>query len=244
MTEPNIYDNTLDPETTFKRRVGIQAVEQFINSNMAIGLGSGSTAIWVVRHLAKLYKEGRITNIRCVSTGPGTQLEALKEGLPIFDLNAPDLLELDLTIDGADEYDAQANLMKGGGGCLLQEKIVAYSSKKFVVGVSEEKRVSSLGHTFPLPIEVIPFALRRVEKQLKQSYEIKSLALRMDAKNIGPWITGEGNYIFDVVLGLDYDPCLLEREIVQIVGVVETGFFTQHKPTLMMIKQDGTIDIV
>lgn len=224
-----------------KRKVGEFSVEKFVTSNMTIGLGSGSTAIWAMRAIAHKCKEGILTNIMCGSTGPGTQLEALSLGLSVHDLNFPALVEFDIVIDGADEFDDNSNLVKGGGGCLLREKIVGYSADKFVILVGEEKQVPYLGKTFPIPIEVIPSALKRVEKQIVQWYDVKTINLRKDARNVGPWITEEGNYLLDIVFGQEYNPKNLELEIVQIVGIVEVGIFAQHKPIIMIIQKNGKI---
>lgn len=231
-----------------KKLLGEEAVKRYVHSNMSIGLGSGSTAIWAIRYIANLYKSKELTNISCGVTGPGTKIEALKEDLPVFDLNAHVLQEFDVVIDGADEFDENLNLVKGGGGCLLQEKIVAYSAKKFIVVADLNKKVPYLGKTFPLPIEIIPSAYKRVETYLYSHYEIEHISLRMDARKVGPWITEEGNYIIDVKLGKEYNPLALELELVQIVGIVETGFFagglTGVTPKIMHCDAEGNIGVL
>ena len=229
---------------TLKQTLGEQAVGRFITDDMAIGLGSGTTAVWAMRTISHKYELGQLSNIACVSTGAGVQLEALSYNLPTYDLNHPKVCVLDVAIDGADQFDAQGNLVKGGGGCLLLEKIVAYSAKLFVVLVTEDKLVESLGISFPLPIEVIPSALTRVKKSLQARYKIRDIVLRKDANTIGPWITESGNYLLDLTFAQHYDPVFLEQTLVSIVGVVEVGMFTQKKPILMVIKNDGAIETI
>lgn len=231
-----------------KKLLGEEAVKRYVHSNMSIGLGSGSTAIWATRYIAQLYKSGEIRDIFCGATGPGTKIEALSAGLPVHDLNAPQLREFDVVIDGADEFDTDLNLVKGGGGCLLQEKIVAYSAKKFIVIAGLDKQVAYLGKSFPLPIEIIPSSYTRVEHYLQKHYNTTSIVLRMDARSIGPWITEEGNYILDVTLAEEYDPLELELNLVQIVGIVETGCFAGGlvtlKPQIMHCDDDGKIGVL
>lgn len=231
-----------------KKRLGEEAVQRYVSNGMSIGLGSGTTAIWAVRYIATLCKKGDLKNLVFGATGPGTKLEALSLGLSIMDLNDKAVHSFDIVIDGADEFDSALNLIKGGGGCLLQEKIVAYSSKKFIVLANKSKQVAQFGKSFPIPIEIIPSAYTRVQAYLSSHYDIKSITLRHDAKNIGPWITEEGNYILDIFLNKQYDARTLEMEWIQIVGVVETGIFAGGimgiKPNILYCESDGSIDVL
>ena len=231
----------------YKRTVGEYAVRSFVKDGMTIGLGTGTTAIWAVREIARLYKNGELKDIRCGVTGPGTDLEAARYNLPVYNLNSASMQSFDIVIDGADEYDSEYNLTKGGGGCLLYEKIVAYTSRKFICVVNNKKKVENLGISFPIPVEVIPCALSRVESSIRSSFSIQNITMRYDARNVGPWVTNEGNYILDVSFSESFDPYSMEKEIVSIVGVVECGIFSHRRltyaPTICEIDEQENIRI-
>lgn len=231
-----------------KKKIGEYAVHTFVKSGMAIGLGTGSTAVWAVREIARLYQAGLLADIRCAVTGPGTALEAARCALPVYDLNSPRVQTLDVTIDGADEFDDARNLIKGGGGCLFHEKIVAYSSALFVCVADEKKRAAHAGDVFPVPVEVAPVAVSRVTKKLYDLFDVQSLILRPDARGVGPWITVEGNYILDVKFARGFDPSVRETELKKIVGVIESGIFSASNfaapPTLCLAAEDGSVRVV
>ncbi len=230
-----------------KRAVGEYAVRTFVKSGMAVGLGTGTTAIWAVREIARLYSTGELSNIRCAVTGPGTALEAATLGLPVYDLNASQVQRFDVTIDGADEYDEKRNLTKGGGGCLFHEKIIAYSSELFVCVADLQKRVAHLGKSFCIPIEVIPVAVSRVMHALEKRFNIESLAIRYDARGVSPFITVEGNYILDLGFASSFVAEEREREIDAMLGVVECGIFPAARfakpPVLCLVDEAGEVQV-
>ncbi len=228
-------------EQELKRLIGEYVVEKHVRSGMKIGLGSGTTAIYAVRSVARLFHDKKLESIRCCCTGEGTRHEALALGLPCTYLDDPLLYDLDLAIDGADEYDDQGYLLKGGGGCHLYEKLVAYRAQKCVIIVNDSKHVKHLALRAPLPVEVVPSFRIHVEKELRKQYKVESIVLRNNAKKIGPWVTEEGNFIIDLVLKEAVDPAVHEDKINTILGVVENGFFSKKRVELVSIDSDGKI---
>jgi ribose 5-phosphate isomerase A len=212
-----------------KELVGRTAAERLVKSGMKIGLGTGSTALPVVRRVAELLQEGAIRDIRAVATSFQTAMECERLGIPLFTLNSAEIGgRLDLTIDGADEVDGQNYLVKGGGAALLLEKIVAYASSSYAIVVDETKLVERLALAFPLPVELIPAA--RVPVTLALEEMGGEPILREGLRKAGPVITEEGNLILDVRFPGPIDPAYLEDEINRIPGVVENGFFTRLPP--------------
>jgi ribose 5-phosphate isomerase A len=208
-----------------KEMVGRHAVEALVKSNMKLGLGTGSTAIPAVRHIGALLSEGRLENILAVPTSFQTSIECEKWGIPLFSLNSREIGgKLDLTIDGADEADSKNRLIKGGGGALLLEKIVAYASALYAIVLDESKIVENLGLKFPVPVEVVPEARVPVKAALEKLGA--SVTLREAVRKAGPVITDHGNLLLDILFKEAVDPTALEAEINRIPGVVENGFFT------------------
>ena len=208
-----------------KEVVASAAVEALVKSGMKLGLGSGSTAILAVRRIGALLAEGKLQNILAVSTSFQTTIECENLGIPLFTLNSREIEgKLDLTIDGADEADPQNRIVKGGGGALLLEKLIAYASSYYAIVVDESKIVENLGLKFPVPVEVIPEARLPVSRSLeKLGAEVK---LREALRKAGPVITDHGNLLLDIRFSETVDPAALEAEINRIPGVVENGFFT------------------
>lgn len=201
------------------------AVETMVKSGMKLGLGSGSTAIFAVRLIGKLFKDGKLKDILAVSTSYETTMECENWGIPLYSINSKKIGgELDLTIDGADEVDFKNRLIKGGGGAMLLEKIVAYASASYVIVVDESKIVENLGLKFSVPVEVIPEARLPVIKTLEKLGA--ESALRKGTGKIGPVITEHGNLLIDIRFKQAVDPVALEAELNRIPGVVENGFFT------------------
>lgn len=205
--------------------VAASAVDKLVRSGMKLGLGTGSTAIPAVRRVGALLASGELCDILAVPTSFQTTIECEKLGIPIFSLNSREIDgSLDLTIDGADEVDPDNRCIKGGGGALLLEKIIAYASAQYAIVVDESKIVKNLGLKFPVPVEVIPEARIPVTLALeKLGAEVK---LREAVRKAGPVITDHGNFILDILFGTAPDPSALEAEINRIPGVVENGFFT------------------
>ena len=208
-----------------KKMAAIEAVEAMIKSNMKLGLGTGTTAILAVRHIGALLEKGNLKNIKTVATSFQTAIECENLGIPLYSMNSREIGgRLDLTIDGADEVDPENRLVKGGGGALLLEKIVAYASSCYVIVVDESKIVENLGIKFPVPVEVVPEARLCVSAALEKLGAV--VTLREALRKAGPVITDHGNQLLDILFKSPVDPLSLESELNRIPGVVENGFFT------------------
>ena len=213
---------------------------QKVESGMKVGLGTGSTAAWLVKILGDRKREEGLDFVG-VPTSTQTADLAELEGLRLSSLD--ELGWLDLTIDGADEFDAKFNLIKGGGGALLQEKIVATSSDQMIVIADANKRVDTLG-AFPLPVEVIPFGLQTTQNQIEemlagQDVDGRSASLRL--KDGLPFMTDEGNRIIDLHLKRIGNPLQLGIALNQIPGVVENGLFVNICDAVVVGYPDGRV---
>ena len=223
-------------QSEHKELVASTAVDTLINegkifSGMKIGLGTGSTAIPAVKHLAKRINDGTLKDIKAVVTSFGTQNLCEELNIPVYSMNDKVIGgHLDLAIDGADEVDPDNNVIKGGGAALLREKIVAYNSTLFVVVADSTKIVDSLGAKFPLPVEIIAEARVPVENALNSIGA--ECVLREGVRKCGPVITDNGNQILDILWKSPVNPAEMEDKINSIVGVVENGFFTKNKPVV------------
>ncbi len=211
---------------------------QFVESGMQLGLGTGSTAAWLVKLLGRKIREDGF-KVVCVPTSTRTEDLAVAEGVPITTLDEAG--GLDLTIDGADEFDPSLSLIKGGGGALLQEKIVATASGRMIVIADDAKEVKKLG-AFPLPVEVVRFGWEttrdKVEEVVAQaSVKGRDVRLRQDMGR--PFITDEGHYILDLHLRQIDDPDALAAALVAVPGVVETGLFIDIADTVVLGYADG-----
>ncbi|NBV69573.1 MAG: ribose-5-phosphate isomerase RpiA, partial [Synechococcaceae bacterium WB4_2_0805] len=171
-----------------KQAVALAAVDQ-ISSGMVLGLGSGSTAALMIKELGARLKDGRLKDLVGVTTSFQGEVLAAELGIPLQALNAVD--RIDLAIDGADEVDPGFQLIKGGGACHVQEKLVAVRAERFVVVVDASKLVQTLNLEFPLPVEVLPGAWRQVQAQLNSMGG--EAQLRMAVKKAGPVVTDQGN---------------------------------------------------
>jgi ribose 5-phosphate isomerase A len=211
-----------------KQLVG-QRAAQLVEDGMAVGLGTGTTSVMFIKALGARVQQG--LKIRCVASSESSFNLAKSLGIDITTL--PNLPQLDLYIDGADEIAPGLALIKGGGGALLREKIVASSAKKFIVVADSTKLVPHLGH-FPLPVEVIQMALPLVERKLRA---IGLNPIQRHRPDGSPYLTDEHNYILDCTCGEIYDPPMLAARIRSIVGVVEHGLFL-HMAALALIAGD------
>ncbi len=201
------------------KRIAGEAAVEFIEAGMVIGIGSGSTAAYMIQALARRLQAG-LKIVGAVPTSEATEQLARSLGIPLTDLDT--YPELDLAIDGADEVDSHLNLIKGGGGALLREKIVASASRRFIVIADATKLVSQLGQRAVLPVETIPFGVATVSRRLWALGA--SVQVRQRAKQV--FLTDNGNVILDCSFaGGIADPVDLESRIRRIVGVVETGLF-------------------
>jgi len=219
-----------------KKNAGRHAVN-LVKSGMTIGIGTGTTVFWFIRELAIRVKEGM--KITAVSTSEQTSRLATELGINLSDLNT--IEKLQLTIDGADEIDPKGNLIKGGGGALLQEKIVAGASEELVVIADSSKLVRQLGK-FPLPIEVIPFGFKQVQRKIINSGFCKKVTLRKKDDEI--FVTDHDHYILDCECEKIVDPLVLNTYLHSIPGVVETGLFINMANRAVIGWEDGRVEVI
>ena len=213
---------------------------EFVEDGMKLGLGTGSTAAWMVRCLAdRIDKEG--LRVKGVPTSNRTADLAKELGIETISLDQAG--QLDLTIDGTDEFDENLNLVKGGGGALLQEKVVAAASDKMIVIADTGKSVNQLGK-FPLPVEVLGFGINSSQSLLEKllhSQDVDQSIIKTRMSNNLPFITDEGNYILDLHLGRIGDPATLNVTLNQVPGVVENGLFVNMCDLILIGDEDGTV---
>lgn len=214
-----------------KAQTGRESVK-YIQSGMIVGLGTGSTVRYMVDELGKQVQEGKLTNIIGVTTSSRTAKQAKDLGITIKDIDEVD--HIDLCIDGADEVSDDFQGIKGGGGALLWEKIVANASDKIIWIVDESKLVHQLGK-FPLPIEVIPFGSQLVFNRLEKKGYKPSWRMAGEQK----FLTDEKNYIIDLHLGEIDHPMQLADELIHMVGVVESGLFLNRVNDVIVGTQNG-----
>ena len=216
---------------SLKKAAALTAVE-FVRDGMVVGLGTGSTAKHMVIALGEKVRSGM--TLRGVPTSKETALLARQQGIILID--ADNAWVIDVAIDGADQVDPGFNLIKGGGGALLKEKIVAASAKQFIVLVDYTKRVSVLGGSFPLPIEVIPFGWGSTAREIEALTQSR-VVLR--ERNGSPFNTEAGHVILDVYLSRIDHPLELEIALHLIPGVVETGLFVGRTDLLIVGTANG-----
>ena len=213
-----------------------------VEDGMKVGLGTGSTATWLIKCLGeRVRKEG--LSFHAVATSTRTAALAVEVGIRVVALDEAGWL--DLTIDGADEFDPKMNLIKGGGGALLREKIVAAASDRMVVIADAGKRVERLG-AFPLPVEVIPFGLQTTRKMIGRLLGELDMpecdtTLRMDGEL--PFLTDAGNHILDLHLDRIERPAMLAQALNQIPGVVENGLFIDMCDKVVIGHGDGRVEL-
>ena len=224
-----------------KSAAGRKAVEAYLRSGMQVGLGSGTTSHWFVRHVAEAMKDG--LEIVGVPTSTATRDLALELGVPLADLN--DVGVLDITIDGADEIDRAGAMIKGGGAALLWERIVANASRRMVAVVDNLKVVDTLG-AFPLPIEVIPFGWKSTQRSLEELFaEAGYGEVRIERRphEDGPRVTDSGHYILDAHLERIPDKTAIADRLNLIPGVVENGLFVGVAEEMVIGRPDGSASI-
>ncbi len=222
-----------DPQIQYKQAAAERAVG-FIQSGMKVGLGTGSTALFAVRRLGELLQTGQLRDIRAFATSQATDAVARQLGIPML---PDDLAEtLDVTIDGADEVDPQWNLIKGGGGALLREKIVAQASAREIIVVDASKLSPRLGTRFPVPVEVLPFAWR------SQANFLETLGARYairQTRDGAQFVTDSGNLILDCHFGPIADAGKLAGALANRAGIVEHGLFIGLATDLIVAGADG-----
>ncbi len=227
----------MDLQTQMKQAVATAAVDQ-IKDGMVLGLGSGSTAALMIQGLGAKLAAGELKDIVGVTTSFQGEVLAAELGIPLRSLNAVD--RIDLAIDGADEVDAAFQLIKGGGACHVQEKLVACRADRFVVVVDSTKLVDRLNLDFLLPVEVLPGAWRQVQAQLQAMGG--NADLRMATRKAGPVVTDQGNLVLDVKFnGGIADPVGLERDLNNLPGVLENGLFVNLADEVLVGEVNGDV---
>lgn len=224
----------MDTITQAKKAAGEKAAS-LVQPGMLVGLGTGSTAYWAIERLGAMVKEG--LHIQAVATSVASEKQARELGIPITSFS--EIQQLDIDIDGADEISEDFQLIKGGGGSLLREKIVALASRRRVIVADERKYVKTLGK-FPLPLEIVPFGWELVFKTLQSLKGVPTLRTRDDK----PYITDNSNYIIDCAFGTIPNPEQLHQQLKAIPGIVETGLFINLKPTVIIAYENGDVKVV
>ncbi len=231
----------LPPIEAAKRAAARYAAES-VENGMKIGLGTGSTAAWLVRRLGERVRDEGL-NVSGVPTSEATAELARKLGVPTMQLDEAG--ELDLTIDGTDEFDPDLNLIKGGGGALLRELIVARASTRMVVIADQSKQVEQLGK-FPLPVEILPFGSlttkRLVERKLAE-LGMEECEVNQRLSGGLPFITDGGNHILDLHLNRIDDPHRLNLELNMLPGVMENGLFINICNRIVIGHSDGRVEL-
>lgn len=231
----------LSPVDAAKCDAALRASD-YVENGMRVGLGTGSTAAWLVHHLGQRIREDGL-RIKGVPTSIQTAHLARKAGIEVIPLH--EARWLDVTLDGADEFDRDLNLIKGGGGALLREKIVATASDRMIVIADVRKEVEILG-TFPLPVEVIPFGWQTTQSLIEEtlvSMDVsgRETSLRMN-ENV-PFVTDEGNHILDLHLKQLGNPRQLSLALNQISGLVENGLFLDICDVVVLGHGDGRVEV-
>ncbi|KAM4710348.1 ribose-5-phosphate isomerase [Discoglossus pictus] len=224
-----------------KRLAGCAAVDNHVKDNQALGIGSGSTIVHAVNRLAERVKQEKL-KVVCVPTSFQARQLILQHGLHLSDLDRHP--ELDVAIDGADEVDSDLNLIKGGGGCLTQEKIVAGCAKSFIVIADYRKDSKNFGEQWKkgIPIEVIPMAYVPITKALASRFG-GIAELRMAVSKAGPVVTDNGNFLLDWKFDKVHDWATVNTAIKMIPGVVDTGLFINMAERVYFGMEDGSVGV-
>jgi ribose 5-phosphate isomerase A len=226
-------DPATDPQVAFKQAAALRAVE-LVQSGMKLGLGTGSTAIYATRRIGEMLETGELRDIVAFATSKGTLAEAVRLGIPMLSEDLP--CDLDLTIDGADEVDPDLNVIKGGGGALLREKIVAQVSRRVIIVVDETKPSPRLGTHWPVPVEVIPFgwgSQARFLESLGAKYAIRQ------QRDGSQFVTESGNMILDCHFGPIANVRGLAAMLGARAGIVEHGLFIDLATDLIVAGAGG-----
>lgn len=221
----------LPQDTEALKKLAAEAALDYVKDGYVVGLGTGSTMRYLLAALEERVQAG--LKITGVPTSEETAELARKAGVPL--LSDDDLWPIDVAIDGADQVDPQLNLIKGGGGALLREKIVAANARQMIITVDETKRVSVLGGAFPLPIEVLPFGWRNTAREIEQ---LGGKTVRRE-RNRHVFQTASGHYILDLHIARIEDPAGLEIRLNRIPGVIECGLFVGRTDVLIVAASNG-----
>ncbi len=217
-----------------KKRAALEAVKH-VREGFLVGLGSGTTIAYAIQEIGKKIRQG--LQVLGVPTSHQALMLAVSCDIPLTTLDEHP--KLDVAIDGADQVDGELNLIKGMGGALMREKVVASAAKQFVVVADETKLVEKLGTNQPIPVEVLPFALSTVVARVEDLGG--KAVLREGKRKVGPVVTDNGNFILDVKFGAVDDLTKLDVAVKSIPGVLETGLFLGMADVVYLGKQDGVV---
>jgi ribose 5-phosphate isomerase A len=216
-----------------EKQAAARASLKYVRDGQIVGLGTGSTANFAIRMLGDRVREGM--KIRGIPSSIASRDLALQLGIPLITLD--DAQQIDVTIDGADEFDPALNLIKGGGGAMLREKIVAFASRQLVIVTDSSKQVPVLGK-FPLPVEVITFAEQLIAKRIS---DLGAKVIQRQDKSGKTYVTDESHHILDCHFGQIPDPAALARTLSDMPGIVEHGLFVGMANVVVMAKS-GSVE--
>jgi ribose 5-phosphate isomerase A len=224
-----------DPKEAAKRLVGFAAVDRYVRDGMCVGLGTGTTAYWAIKRTGERVAAGE--KLEAIVTSQATEKLCLEFGVPVIPFMSRDI---DVAIDGADEVAPDWALTKGGGGALFREKAIAIAAGRFIVIVDDSKVVQQLGK-FPTPVEVVPFTLEWVKRQIAERHPAATAAERVrDGK---PYRTDNGNAILDCAFATIADPRALATEIQAIHGVLDVGIFLDLATAVLCTADEGVAEL-
>ena len=222
----------MTPQDKLKQKAAVFAAG-FVESGMVVGLGTGSTTQFALERLGELIRSGRLRDIVGIPSSVRTENAAREFGIPLTDFETHSVI--DVTIDGADEVDPELNLIKGGGGALLREKVLAQATRRNIIIVDESKLAPRLGTKWALPVEVIPFARAAEERFLKSMGA--GVSLRM--KDSQPVVTDQGNFLLDANFGSMTNPQAISERLNGRAGIVEHGLFLGLAHDVIVAGRDG-----
>jgi ribose 5-phosphate isomerase A len=220
------------PQDELKQQAAAFAVD-FVESGMVVGLGTGSTTHFALLRLAELIRSGRLRGIVGIPSSLRTESAAREFGIPLTDFEAHPLI--DITIDGADEVDPELNLIKGGGGALLREKVLAQATRRNVIIVDESKLAPRLGTKWALPIEVVPFARPSEERFIASM----GAAVTLRSRDGRPVTTDQGNLLLDAAFGPMENPAAIAEQLNGRAGIVEHGLFLGLTRDVIVAGREG-----
>lgn len=233
----------LSPEQRARRAAG-EAAAELIEPGMLVGLGTGDTAAHFIRALAAR----KLPGLRCIATSRRSAVLAAELGFALLELDDVPPLgtapPIDVTVDGADEIDPQLRLIKGAGGALLFEKLVAQASRRLVVVGDRDKRVPRIGEKRLLPVEIVAFGARHTLARLRSHRAVLSAELRTSSTGEGPYRTDSGNLIIDARLAPQTDADALQPELKSMLGVIETGLFLHEAERALIGTPDGKVEVL
>lgn len=228
--------NSTDPKEAAKRLVGFAAVDRFVEPGMCVGLGTGSTAYWAIKRTGERVAAG--DQLVAIVTSAATEALCGQFGVPVVPFMSRDI---DVAIDGADEVAPDWSLTKGGGGALFREKAIAIAARRFIVIVDDSKLVERLGR-FPTPVEVVPFTLPWVQRQIAARFPAAQTVERV--RDGRPYRTDNGNAILDCAFGAIADPRGLDTALKAIHGVLDVGIFYDLADAVLCTAAAGVNELV